>query len=47
LMQMVEQRNKKNDEPNETKESVQKVLQMMDKPYVDSFYHNFYDKQKF
>lgn len=39
-MQMVEQRNKKNDEPNETKESVQKVLQMMDKPYVDSFYED-------
>lgn len=38
LMAMVEQRTKKNDEPNETKESVQKVLQMMDRIYDDKFY---------
>lgn len=40
IMEMVEQRSKKNDEPNETKESVQRVLQIMDKPYVDSFYED-------
>lgn len=40
LLAMVEQRNKKNDEPNETKESVQRVLMMMDLPYIDSFYEN-------
>lgn len=38
LIMMVEQRNKKTDEPNETKESVQKVLQMMDRVYDDKFY---------
>lgn len=38
LLAMVEQRVKKNDEPNETKESVQRVLMMMDLPYDDKFY---------
>ena len=38
VMDMVEQKKKKADEPNETKESVQKVLQMMDLPYMDDFY---------
>lgn len=40
LIMMVEQRNKKIDEPNETKESVQKVLQMMDRVYDDGFYED-------
>lgn len=40
ILAMVEQREKKNDEPNETKESVQKVLQMMDKVYDDKFYED-------
>lgn len=39
-MKMVEQRKNKNDEPNETKESVQEVLHMMDLPYIDSFYED-------
>lgn len=38
ILKMVEQRIKKNDPPNETKESVQKVLLMMDLPYLDAFY---------
>lgn len=38
IMKMVEQRNNDKDEPNETKESVQKVLQMMDRIYDDEFY---------
>lgn len=38
LVMMVEQRNKKTDEPNETKESVQKVLKLMDRVYDDKFY---------
>lgn len=37
---MVEQRDKKTDEPNETKESVQNMLRLMDLPYVDSFYED-------
>lgn len=40
ILAMVEQREKKNDPPNETKKSVQKVLQMMNLPYIDSFYEN-------
>ena len=40
LLAMVEQRNKKNDEPKETKESVQKVLRLMDLPYIDSLYES-------
>ena len=40
LLQMVEQRKNSKDEPNETKESVQKVLQMMDRVYDDKFYED-------
>ena len=36
----VEQRDKKNDKPNETKESVMKMLQKMDLPYIDSLYES-------
>lgn len=38
LLKMVEQRVKDRDEPNETKESVQRVLMMMDKVYDNDFY---------
>lgn len=38
LLKMAEQRKKDKDVPNETKESVQKVLQILDKPYDDDFY---------
>ena len=38
IMTMVEQREKDDDEPNETRESVQKVLQMMDLPFDSDFY---------
>lgn len=37
---MVEQRKSKNDEPNETKQSVQNMLRLMDLPYIDSFYED-------
>lgn len=40
IMKMVEQRKTDKDPPNETKESVQKVLQIMDKPFDDEFYDN-------
>ena len=40
VMKMVEQRKSDRSEPNETKESVQKVLQLMDLPYIDSFYED-------
>lgn len=40
VMQAVEQRRKKDDEPNETKESVQEMLRLMDLPYIDSFYED-------
>ena len=40
IMKMVEQRKTDKDPPNETKESVQKVLQIMDKVYDDDFYNN-------
>ena len=40
LMKIVEQRETDKDEPNETKESVQKVLQMMDCVYDDGFYED-------
>ena len=40
VLKMVEQRQKDTDEPNETKESVQRVLQMMDKMYDDKFYED-------
>lgn len=39
LIKIVEQRKTDKDEPNETKESVQKVLQMMDRIYDDNFYN--------
>ena len=38
IQMMVEQRNKESDEPSETKESVQKVLNFMDRVYDDNFY---------
>ena len=38
LLKLVEQRKKDSDEPDETKESVQKVLRMMNKVYDDTFY---------
>lgn len=38
ILKRVEQRQKDTDEPNETKESVQRTLQMMDKVYDDKFY---------
>ena len=38
IMKMVEQRNNDRDEPNETKESVQRVLQMMNRVYDNNFY---------
>ena len=37
---MVEQRDNELDEPNETKESVQRVLQMMNKVYDNSYYEH-------
>lgn len=39
LLAMVEQRYKRDDQPRETKESVQKVLRMMDRVYDDTFYN--------
>lgn len=36
----VEQRKNKNDSPNETKESVKRMLQKMDLPYIDSLYES-------
>lgn len=38
IMAMVEQREKDDDPPNETRESVQTVLKMMDRVYDDDFY---------
>ena len=38
IQAMVEQRNSKNDIPNETKESVQRVLYLMDLAYLDDLY---------
>lgn len=40
VLAKVEQRDNKYAKPNETKESVQSVLQMMDLPYIDSFYED-------
>lgn len=40
VLEIVEQRSKKDDKPNETKESVKKMLQMMDLPYIDSLYES-------
>lgn len=38
LLKIVEQRKNDRDEPNETKESVQRVLRMMNRVYDDAFY---------
>ena len=38
VQMIVEQRKRENDTPNETKESVMKVLELMDKPYYDELY---------
>lgn len=40
LLEMAEQRKKKGDPANETKESVKKVLQFMDLPYIDELYES-------
>lgn len=40
LIAMVEQRENEKDPPNETKQSVQKVLQLMDRVYDDEFYES-------
>ena len=40
ILAEVEQRKNKNDKPNETKESVKKMLQKMDLPYIDSLYES-------
>ncbi len=40
LLQMVEQRKTEKSKPNETKDSVKKVLMMMDKPYFESTYES-------
>lgn len=40
LQMVVEQRKRESDPPNETKESVMKVLELLDKPYLDDFYSN-------
>ena len=38
IMMMVEQRNKEDDLPNETRESVQAALQLLDRPFDSDFY---------
>lgn len=38
LLKIAEQRKKDRDKPNETPESVQKVMQMLDRPYDNEFY---------
>lgn len=38
IMAMVEQREREDDEPNETRESVQEVLKLMDRPFDSDFY---------
>lgn len=40
LLAEVEQRKKKTDKPNETKESVKRVLQKMNLPYIDELYES-------
>lgn len=40
ILAEVEQRKHKNDKPNETKESVKKMLQKMNLPYIDSLYES-------
>jgi len=40
ILAEVEQRDKKNDKPNETKESVKRMLQKMNLPYIDDLYES-------
>lgn len=40
ILSEVEQRSKKNDKPNETKDSVKKMLQKMNLPYIDDLYES-------
>ena len=40
VLEIVEQRKKKTDKPNETKDSVKRMLQMMDLPYIDELYES-------
>ena len=40
LLAMVEQRETSTDKPNETKDSVKRVLMMMDLPYIDDLYES-------
>ena len=40
ILAEVEQRNKKNDKPNETKDSVKKMLHKMNLPYIDDLYES-------
>lgn len=46
VRKMVEQRQSKDDPPNETKESVSRVLHMMDAPYIDSLYDSYKEGAK-
>ena len=38
IMEIVEQRENENDPPNETRESVQRALKLLDKPYLEDIY---------
>lgn len=40
ILAEVEQRKNKNDKPNETKDSVKRMLQKMDLPYIDTLYES-------
>ena len=40
ILAEVEQRKNKNDKPNETKDSVKRILHKMDLPYIDSLYES-------
>ena len=40
ILAEVEQRDKKTDKPNETKESVKRMLQRMNLPYIDDLYES-------
>lgn len=40
ILEEVEQRTKKNEKPNETKDSVKRMLQKMDLPYINSLYES-------
>lgn len=40
ILAEVEQRDKKNDKPNETKDSVKRMLQKMNLPYIDDLYES-------